>query len=251
MRAIILCVVLTITMPYIAAAQKVKKVTETSPGKFNPPKIVYEVLADSPHIRHGVYEQYGPNNRLYTKGFYNHGLKDSIWKTFYKGNTRSQKFYKNGQKTGIWEFWDYEGQLSFSFDFSRNQGKKYGKDKFPDTTAFYYQMPDGSWKTDPSVIPPVKLSTAENWQAFLVSNLRYPQEAIDNDIQGAVWMSVLVDENGDVIDYSISKSAGAPLDNEALRVIKLFQPEFVPAEKNGKKIKFRYEQPLVFRLESE
>jgi TonB family protein len=216
-------------------AQQIKKITESSGGKHNKRTTVYHVLADNPQVKHGFYEE-SFNGNVTIAGYYKNGLKDSIWNTFYKGRVTSKKVYKDGQKTGLWESYTREGKPAFSFDFEKNQGKKHVKDMFPDTTVFLYEMPNGAWEKDPSVILPVKLYTPANWQLFLLQNLRYPQGAIDNNMQGTVIMSVLVNENGDAIDYEIHKSAGAPLDEEGLRLMKLFKPEFVPAVQTGKRI---------------
>lgn len=60
---------------------------------------------------------------------------------------------------------------------------------------------------------------------------------------------MVVGENGNVTDYGVIQSAAPSLDAEALRVAKLFPHEFVPAEKDGKKVKAQFQQPIVFRLE--
>jgi hypothetical protein len=53
----------------------------------------------------------------------------------------------------------------------------------------------------------------------------------------------------DSIDYSVAESAYPSLDAEAIRVVELFQPEYSPAEKDGKKVKIKVQLPITFRLE--
>ena len=62
-------------------------------------------------------------------------------------------------------------------------------------------------------------------------------------------MEVTVDENGDAIDYSISpESSYSLLGEEALRMVKFFEPDFLPAEKDGKKVKVKVPIFVQFRL---
>jgi hypothetical protein len=50
------------------------------------------------------------------------------------------------------------------------------------------------------------------------------------------------------IDYSVGEVIYRALDEEALRVVKLFQPEFLPAGKDGKKVQSKVRIPIVFIL---
>lgn len=67
---------------------------------------------------------------------------------------------------------------------------------------------------------------------FLENNIVYPQIAKDNDIQGRVYLSFIVGEEGLVRDVNIVIGVNKFLDNEALRVLRLI-PKWIPATKNG------------------
>jgi periplasmic protein TonB len=87
------------------------------------------------------------------------------------------------------------------------------------------------------------------WQRFLNRNLRYPQEAIDNEIQGAVVVQFIVDKEGNVSD--VEAVSGPPeLRTEAVRVIKK-SGKWTPAVQNGRKVKSYKKQPIGFRLNAE
>lgn len=87
------------------------------------------------------------------------------------------------------------------------------------------------------------------WQRFLNRNLRYPQEAIDNEIQGAVVVQFIVDKEGNVSD--VEAVSGPPeLRIEAVRVIKK-SGKWTPAVQNGRKVKSYKKQPIGFRLNAE
>lgn len=72
----------------------------------------------------------------------------------------------------------------------------------------------------------------EKLNIFLNNNVVYPQQAKDNDIQGRVYASFIVDEKGLVTNVNIVIGVNKFLDNEALRVIRLI-PKWIPATKNG------------------
>ena len=92
---------------------------------------------------------------------------------------------------------------------------------------------------------------AAAWQRYLNRNLRYPQEAIDNEIQGAVVVQFIVDKEGNVSDVSaISGPSEGGLRDEAVRVIKK-SGKWTPAVQNGRQVKSYKKQPIVFKLEAQ
>jgi len=90
---------------------------------------------------------------------------------------------------------------------------------------------------------------AAAWQRYLNRNLRYPQEAIDNEVQGAVVVQFIVDKEGNVSEVE-AISGPQELRAEAIRVIKK-SGKWTPAVQNGRQVKSYKKQPIVFRLESE
>lgn len=90
---------------------------------------------------------------------------------------------------------------------------------------------------------------AAAWQRYLNRNLRYPQEAIDNEVQGAVVVQFIVDKEGNVSDVE-AISGPQELRGEAVRVIRK-SGKWTPAVQNGRQVKSYKKQPIVFRLESD
>jgi len=87
-----------------------------------------------------------------------------------------------------------------------------------------------------------------NFDEFLSKSIRYPQEAIDSNIEGKVNIGFVVDENGKVRDVKVkSKNVHPILANEAARVVKQMN-SWIPAEKNGKKVAVEMILPVNFRL---
>jgi TonB family protein len=56
---------------------------------------------------------------------------------------------------------------------------------------------------------------------FITDNLRYPAEAVKNQIEGRVLISFDVDHNGVVSMEKVIKGIGYGCDEEALRIVKL------------------------------
>jgi protein TonB len=89
------------------------------------------------------------------------------------------------------------------------------------------------------------------WLRYLNKNLRYPDDAVNNEIQGTVIVQFIVDKEGNVSDVqAISGPDQGGLREEAVRVIKK-SGKWTPAVQNGRQVKSYKKQPIVFKLESQ
>ncbi len=69
-------------------------------------KVDYYALKADTSIKHGVYKRYDILNDLEETGYYNHGIKDSTWKTYLAGKmVNSVGNYKEGKKQGLWNYY--------------------------------------------------------------------------------------------------------------------------------------------------
>jgi protein TonB len=84
------------------------------------------------------------------------------------------------------------------------------------------------------------------WQRFLNRNLRYPQEAIDNEISGSVVVQFVVDEEGNVSNIEAVSGAEA-MCAEVMRVIRK-SGKWTPAMQGGHYIKSLKKQPFMICL---
>ncbi len=87
------------------------------------------------------------------------------------------------------------------------------------------------------------------WLRYLGKSLKYPQEAIDNEVQGTIVVQFIVDKEGNVSDVE-AVSGAQELRDEAIRVIKK-SGKWTPAVQNGRQVKSYKKQPIVFKLETE
>jgi len=82
---------------------------------------------------------------------------------------------------------------------------------------------------------------------FIQKNIRYPDVERMNDIQGRVVVGFVIDEEGYLSDISIKKGVSKGIDEEALRVVKLF-PRFKPGKQKGEPVKVAFVLPIMFKL---
>jgi TonB family protein len=82
---------------------------------------------------------------------------------------------------------------------------------------------------------------------FLGSNIRYPESARENNIQGKVYIGFVVEKNGELSDLKIIKGIGGGCDEEALRVLKN-SPNWKPGMSEGKPVRTSYTFPVTFQI---
>ncbi len=83
---------------------------------------------------------------------------------------------------------------------------------------------------------------------FLGENIRYPEVAHKNGVQGRVIMQFVVDKDGSITDPKVVRSVSPEIDSEAIRVIKAM-PKWKPGRQRGKEVRVRYTIPVMFRLQ--
>lgn len=90
----------------------------------------------------------------------------------------------------------------------------------------------------------------EQMMNFLKENLVYPQDAIDNGIQGRVMVKFVVSPSGSIRDAQVVRSVYPSLDEEALRVVRSM-PNWIPAEIGNEKCASYFFQPISFKFTSD
>ncbi len=79
------------------------------------------------HLLHGRYEDFYLDNKAIKKiGYFKHGLKEGIWKSWYSnGQLKAIHHWRRGIKHGHFELFDADGQLSQAGSYRR--GSLHGK----------------------------------------------------------------------------------------------------------------------------
>jgi len=82
---------------------------------------------------------------------------------------------------------------------------------------------------------------------YLQKNIKYPSICRENNIQGRVLVTFIVNKDGAVVEPEVVKSVNPSLDKEALRVISTM-PKWKPGSQRGKPVRVKYTVPVNFRL---
>ena len=82
---------------------------------------------------------------------------------------------------------------------------------------------------------------------YLSGNIKYPEEARDNNIQGRVVIQFVVEKDGSISNAEVVKSVHELLDSEALRCVSAM-PAWTPGTQQGKPVRVRYTIPINFKF---
>jgi len=82
---------------------------------------------------------------------------------------------------------------------------------------------------------------------YVGGNIKYPKTAQDNNVQGKVFLSFVVEKDGSLSDIQITRSLGSGTDEEAIRVLKE-SPKWNPGIKNGLAVRVKYHININFTL---
>jgi len=86
----------------------------------------------------------------------------------------------------------------------------------------------------------------DSLQSFVRNNLTWPDDG--PDYQGTVYVSVIVETDGDLTNKTILRGICEFADNEALRILGEM-PKWNPGKCNGKVVPVKYCIPIKFKLE--
>lgn len=83
---------------------------------------------------------------------------------------------------------------------------------------------------------------------YIAENIRYPEMAKENDIQGTVYVRFVVTKSGSIGRIEILRGVDPLLDKEAIRVVKTL-PKWKPGKQRGKSVNVSYSMPIKFQLQ--
>lgn len=166
------------------------------------------------------------------------------------GQKAQKNYWKNQfprKPAGVWEFYDYKGELEQTYDFTKDS-LIYQK-TFPQASNVKYKVISDSdtllTKLDTA---PVLIGGSAVVGRTFTNNLKYPPEARERRIQGRVIISFMVGSDGKASNFKIQTGIGSGCDEEALRVVRLIHNKWFPATLNGRKVNILYNIPVFFRL---
>lgn len=175
---------------------------------------VFEIKKDSPLEKNGSYTKY---------------LSNEISKKLLieKGQ------YIKGQRVGVWDFFDFYGDLSLRYNFENdsiiiyNSNNAYGlKENRP---LFY-------------------LGSRSEIEHIIAVSLKIPPRLIGSGAIGRVIVKITIEKDGDVSSYKILKGMSTELDKVAIETVKNIPKSWLPAIKNGEPVSSSVNVPITFVL---
>lgn len=97
------------------------------------------------------------------------------------------------------------------------------------------------------VMPSFRNGTIDSFRQWVQQQIVYPHEAIEQNIQGRVIFTFVVETDGSVSNVNIVKSLAPIIDEEVVRVINS-SPTWSPGSQEGRAVRVRFSMSLNFLL---
>lgn len=135
--------------------------------------------------------------------------------------------------------------------YFHQNGKKKCVEKYETgmiTSRIYYNE-NGVYESADKIIKPEAVGGLQAWNKHLISKLRYPKEAYKVKAVGLVLVGFDIFEDGEIKNVQIiNKGENHPaLENEAKRVVELFDKGWIPLTINGIPQKSQMTIPIKFQ----
>ena len=108
----------------------------------------------------------------------------------------------------------------------------------------------GNWQNEVFTVldtQPQPQSGLKSFYEYIGANLKYPEQARKEGVQGKVFVEFVVDKDGKLIDVKAVKGIGAGCDQEAVRVIKE-APAWEPAKVVDMPVRVKMILPITYNL---
>ena len=82
---------------------------------------------------------------------------------------------------------------------------------------------------------------------YLYQNIKYPEDAQKQKVEGRVLVTFIVETDGSVSNLEVERQAFPSLDAEAVRVLSAM-PKWTPGKQGGQVVRVKYTLPINFSL---
>lgn len=87
------------------------------------------------------------------------------------------------------------------------------------------------------------------FRAWVMQNVKFPQVALENRIQGRVVLSFVIDKDGRLTNIEVLQSPDRSLSEEAIRVLNK-SPKWSPGKQRNQAVRVKYTLPVDFRVQN-
>ncbi|NJN25718.1 MAG: TonB family protein [Cyclobacteriaceae bacterium] len=240
---------------------------------------------DKKHVLHGFYQQFYPTAKVFVEGNYKHGKRFGLWKKYYPSGTLMEEleivrpgFYPDGSdKYNVLSFFDSSGVMQVKdgtgwyteYDMHlqprhmgaykqyqkignwigyASDGAKYYEEKYVNGNLIKgtsYDDGGEAYTYKELILDAQPYGSYQSFYAFLNKHLKYPEDAKDFKIEGELYLSFKVKDNGSITDVNMLSGGPASLNDEARRVIKL-APAWKPCLFRGQPSAQNFVVPVTF-----
>ena len=113
-------------------------------------------------------------------------------------------------------------------------------------------MEDVKWedvKMEPGEKEPAFIGGTEKMYQFINQNIYYTKSCQQEGARTEVWVKIIVDTTGYIINSKIMKDTGSACNDEALRLVNWMNedgPRWSPGEHDGRKVRMWVNMPIMF-----
>lgn len=87
------------------------------------------------------------------------------------------------------------------------------------------------------------------FRAWVQQNVRFPQIALENGIQGRVVLSFVIEKDGRLTNIQVLQTPDRSLSEEAIRVLSK-SPKWSPGKQRNQAVRVKYTLPVDFRVQN-
>ena len=82
---------------------------------------------------------------------------------------------------------------------------------------------------------------------YIQENIKYPQSAKANKIEGRVFVTFVVEKDGSITNAAVMRGIDKECDAEALRVVSSM-PKWTPGQQDGKNVRTQFTIPIIYKF---
>ena len=88
---------------------------------------------------------------------------------------------------------------------------------------------------------------AAKMMEFIQKNIQYPMTARENDIQGRVFVTFVIEPDGSITNVTVMRGIGGGCDEEAIRIVQSM-PNWKSGKQRGVAVRCSFTVPIIFKL---
>lgn len=138
-------------------------------------------------------------------------------------------------------------EMAMPIKFSLTNGKTDQKVGILSKTADAPQKPEGSRVYTVAEETPEFPGGDEARMEYIKNNVKYPEEARKQGIEGTVYVTFVVEPDGSITNAKVLRGIGGSLDATALEVVKNM-PAWKPGKVRGEPVPVQFNMPIKFKL---